>query len=112
MGYLGPKTILSRTFDGATPLHIAAGKYRVSIVSDSIIFYSTLAQGYTDLLEYFIENLEDLSDINVRDDILATPAHDAAEFGEDDSFFVLLKNGADITIKDKVSNHAYHAIII
>lgn len=80
---LGPKIILSKSSDGATPLHIAA------------------AQGYTDLLEYFIENLEDKSDINVRDDILATPAHDAAEFGERDSFLILLRNGADITIKDK-----------
>ena len=62
-----------------------------------------IAQGYTDLLEYFIDSLDDLSDMNVRDDILATPAHDAAEFGEINSLLVLLKHGADITIKDKVS---------
>ena len=63
------------------------------------------AQGYTDLLEYFIDSLDDLSDMNVRDDILATPAHDAAEFGEINSLLVLLKHGADITIKDKVKNY-------
>ena len=77
--------------------------------------YIYIAQGYTDLLEYFIENLEDKSDINVRDDILATPAHDAAEFGERDSFLILLRNGADITIKDKVHNYCssrYSIILI
>lgn len=25
--HLGPKTILSRSYDGATPLHIASGKF-------------------------------------------------------------------------------------
>lgn len=60
------------------------------------------AQGNTDILRYLLENLENKSDVNVLDHIHATPAHDAAEYGQMQSMLLLLKNGADIAIKDTV----------
>lgn len=55
------------------------------------------------MLQFFLENLEDKNDIDVLDHIHATPAHDAAEFGQHESLLMLLKNGANINIKDTVS---------
>ena len=66
------------------------------------VLYAT-ALGHVDLLTYLIENLEDTSDINIQDNISATPLHDAAEFGELQTMAVLLKYGADLNIKDNVT---------
>ena len=60
------------------------------------------AQGHTDILQYLLENLENKNDVNALDHIHATPAHDAAEYGQMESMLLLLKNGADISIKDTV----------
>ena len=61
-----------------------------------------LASGNTEILLFYLENLEDVNDINVTDNINATPAHDAAEYGKLQAMLLLLKHGADITIKDTV----------
>ena len=66
--------------------------------------WCSTAQGHTDILCYLLENLENKGDVNVLDHIHATPAHDAAEFGQMESMLLLLKNGADISIKDTVSD--------
>ena len=58
--------------------------------------------GHTDILLYFLDTLEDRKDVNILDHIHATPAHDAAEYGEMDALLLLLKHGADITITDTV----------
>ena len=120
---LGPKYILDKTIDGATPLHMAAGTYVLYTHPPHdcryILIYCTLmermpfnipllpykptAQGYTDILRYFLDNLENKSDVNVQDHIHATPAHDAAEYGQMQAMLLLLKNGADVSIKDTVS---------
>ena len=55
------------------------------------------------MLQFFLDNLEDKNDINVLDHIHATPAHDAAEFGQQETLLMLLKHGANISIKDTVS---------
>ncbi|CAI8009295.1 Espin [Geodia barretti] len=86
---LGAKYILDKTIDGATPLHMAA------------------AQGHTDILRYLLENVENKNDVNALDHIHATPAHDAAEYGQMESMLLLLKNGADITIKDTENKTPY-----
>ena len=41
--------------------------------------------------------------MNVMDHIHATPAHDAAEYGQSEALLLLLKAGADVTLKDMVS---------
>ncbi len=61
------------------------------------------AQGNVDILKFFVERLEDPGDINIQDNIQATPAHDAAEFGQTQAMIVLLKAGADLNIQDYVS---------
>ena len=55
------------------------------------------------MLQFFLDKLEDRDDINVLDHIHATPAHDAAEFGQQETLLMLLKHGANISIKDTVS---------
>ena len=64
--------------------------------------YPPPAQGHTDILRYLLENVENKNDVNALDHIHATPAHDAAEYGQMESMLLLLKNGADISIKDTV----------
>ena len=70
------------------------------------------------MLQFFLDNLEDKNDINVLDHIHATPAHDAAEFGQQETLLMLLKHGANISIKDTVSAlqlvhvQAQHMLII
>ena len=67
---------------------------------------------------FFLDNLEDKNDINVLDHIHATAAHDAAEFGQQETLLMLLKHGANISIKDTVSAlqlvhvQAQHMLII
>ena len=78
---------------------------------------SITAQGHTDILRYLLDNLENKDDVNVLDHIHATPAHDAAEYGQMQSMLLLLRNGADISIKDTVKAllykcmHNYYACI-
>lgn len=55
-----------------------------------------------DILHYLVRSLENKNDINVLDHIHATPAHDAAEYGQMQALLLLLNNGADISIKDTV----------
>lgn len=62
----------------------------------------TVAQGQTEMLRFFLDSLENESDVNVQDHIHATPAHDAAEYGKTQSMLLLLKYGADVNIKDTV----------
>ena len=83
---LGPKYILDKTIDGATPLHMAA------------------ALGHSDILRFFLDTLEDENDIDVLDHIHATPAHDAAEYGQTEAMILLLKHGANTNIKDTVGH--------
>ena len=61
-----------------------------------------IAEGLADLLEFLIQCLHDKTNMNIGDDIGSTAAHDAAEFGEHDALLVLLKHGADISIKNQV----------
>ena len=49
-----------------------------------------------------LDNLEQKTDVNVTDNINATPAHDAAEYGKMKAMLLLLKYGADINITDTV----------
>lgn len=115
--------IVDKTKDGATSLHIAAGENRRGMLIGAILIcmgfngaaYSQLltsldnstlfspAHGCLEMLQFYLENLEDKNDINVLDHIHATPALDAAEFGQQESLLMLLKYGANINIKDTVS---------
>lgn len=63
---------------------------------------SPLAHGFAGVLEYLIQAMQDKTKINPLDAIKATPAHDAAEFGQLETMLVLLRHGADINIKDTV----------
>jgi len=49
-----------------------------------------------------LDTLEDKNDIDVLDHIHATPAHDAAEYGQTEAMILLLQHGANINIKDTV----------
>jgi len=60
------------------------------------------ASGNTKILKFLLENLENPADINVTDHINATPAHDAAEYGQTAAMLVLLQHGADTSIPDQV----------
>ena len=82
----------------------------MSADSESERFLHTTAQGHTDILHYLLENMENKDDVNVLDHIHATPAHDAAEYGQMESMLLLLRNGADISIKDTV-RHSYRFTI-
>ena len=110
MRNIGPAIIVDRTKDGATPLHIAAGRCGVCICIEARIglrsaFLSlSVAHGFVGVLEYLLQSAEDKNAINSLDNISATPAHDAAEFGQLEKMLVLIKHGADITIKDTVSS--------
>ena len=68
-----------------------------------IIGFIFVASGNTDILKFMLENLEEKKDVNVTDNINATPAHDAAEYGKVKAMLLLLKHGADINITDTVS---------
>ena len=63
-----------------------------------------VAHGFVGVLEYLLQSVKDRNAINSLDDISATPAHDAAEFGQLETMLVLIKHGADITVKDTVSS--------
>lgn len=54
------------------------------------------------ILKFLLDNLEDPDDVNVTDNINATPAHDAAEYGKIKTMLLLLKHKADISITDTV----------
>ncbi|XP_064397697.1 uncharacterized protein LOC135344431 isoform X2 [Halichondria panicea] len=82
---LGTSFITDKTTDGATPLHMAA------------------SQGNLDILRFFLDRLENEGDVNIQDSIQATPAHDAAEFGQTQAMILLLKAGADLSIQDYVN---------
>ena len=101
---LGSKYILDKTVDGATPLHMAAGKSQrlnvFVVLKTSFVF--NVALGHMEILKFFLDSLENRESINVQDHIHATPAHDAAEYGQTQAMLLLLKHGADITIKDSV----------
>ena len=60
------------------------------------------ALGHCEILHFLLESLEDSSDINVQDNIHATPAHDAAEYGQTEAMVLLLRHGANVNIKDTV----------
>ena len=64
---------------------------------------SAIAHGFVSVLEYLLKSVKDKNAINSLDDISATPAHDAAEFGQLGTMLVLIKHGADINVKDTVS---------
>ena len=110
MRNIGPAIIVDRTKDGATPLHIAAGRCGVCICIKARIglmaacLSLSVAHGFVGVLEYLLQSVKDKNAINSLDDISATPAHDAAEFGQLETMLVLIKHGADITIKDTVSS--------
>ena len=55
------------------------------------------------MIRFFLDNLENKEDVNILDNINATPAHDAAEYGQTQAMVLLLKAGADITMQDVVS---------
>ena len=55
------------------------------------------------MLRYFLDSLENKEDVDIQDHIHATPAHDAAEYGQTQSMLLLLKYGANVNIKDTVS---------
>lgn len=63
----------------------------------------SIASGNTVILKFLLDNLEDPDDVNVTDNINATPAHDAAEYGKIKTMLLLLKHKADISITDTVS---------
>jgi len=63
------------------------------------------ARGAVDILKFFLDKLDNESDVNVQDSIKATPAHDAAEYGQTQAMILLLKAGADLSIQDMVSQH-------
>ena len=103
---IGSKGIVEKTKDGATPLHIAAGEkltHSLQITLLGSFCHPSLAHGCTEMLQFFLDNLEDKNDINVLDHIHATAAHDAAEFAQQETLLMLLKHGANISIKDTVS---------
>ncbi len=116
---LGNNFITDKTSDGATPLHMAACKchapYPCPLIPPTHVPPHTrtpthtrtppthTAQGNVDILKFFIERLERPEDVNIQDSIQATPAHDAAEFGQTQAMIVLLKAGADLNIQDYVS---------
>ena len=66
-------------------------------------FLLCLALGHCEILYFLLESLEDGSDIDILDHIHATPAHDAAEYGQTEAMILLLKHGANVNIKDTVS---------
>lgn len=71
------------------------------------LYSPNTASGNTDILKFLLDNLENKKDVNVTDNINATPAHDAAEYGKIKTMLLLLKNGADISITDTVSNQLH-----
>ena len=92
--------------------------HSLQITSLGSFCHPSLAHGCTEMLQFFLDNLEDKNDINVLDHIHATAAHDAAEFGQQETLLMLLKHGANISIKDTVSAlqlvhvQAQHMLII
>lgn len=64
------------------------------------------ALGHCEILYFLLESLEDSSDIDVQDNIHATPAHDAAEYGQTEAMILLLRHGANVNIKDTVSHRS------
>lgn len=71
---------------------------------NAVILPIPVALGQCDILQYFLEHLKRKRDVNVTDNIHATPAHDAAEYGQMESMLLLLRHGADLTIKDTASH--------
>ena len=61
--------------------------------------------GHISVLEFLLSKLSNKKDVNILDDIHATPAHDAVENGQIDALAVLLKYGADMSIMDSVSEN-------
>lgn len=59
--------------------------------------------GHISVLEFLLSKLSNKADVDVLDDIHATPAHDAVENGHTEALAVLLKYGADVNITDSVS---------
>lgn len=103
---LGPKYILDKTIDGATPLHMAAGMIllvNIYVLITYDAFHIHTALGQSEILQFFLNTLEEKTDIDVLDHIHATPAHDAAEYGQKEAMILLLKHGASVNIKDTVS---------
>ena len=92
--------------------------HSLQITSLGSFCHPSLAHGCTEMLQFFLDNLEDKNDINVLYHIHATAAHDAAEFGQQETLLMLLKHGANISIKDTVSAlqlvhvQAQHMLII
>lgn len=66
-------------------------------------FHIHTALGQSEILQFFLNTLEEKTDIDVLDHIHATPAHDAAEYGQKEAMILLLKHGASVNIKDTVS---------
>lgn len=64
------------------------------------------ASGNTEILKFLLDHLTDKKDVDVTDNINATPAHDAAEYGQIKTMLLLLKYGADVRIADTVSEDA------
>ena len=52
-------------------------------------------------LEYLLQSVEDKNAINSLDDISATPAHDAAEFGQLETMLVLVNTGLTLLSKTR-----------
>lgn len=82
-------------------MYVASYKQSCLLTSSSFSILS--ASGSVDILGYFLDNLENENDIDVVDNIHATPAHDAAEYGEMQAMLLLLQHGARTDIKDTVS---------
>lgn len=68
-----------------------------------LCFHIHTALGQSEILQFFLNTLEEKNDIDVLDHIHATPAHDAAEYGQKEAMILLLKHGANVNIKDTVS---------
>eukprot|EP00117_Sycon_ciliatum_P017810 scpid11783/ scgid16660/ Espin; Autosomal recessive deafness type 36 protein; Ectoplasmic specialization protein len=84
IGEIGTHGIADRTKDGATPVHFAAAK------------------GYTYLLRWFFDTHPEPNVLaRLCDNADATPAHDAAEFGQVDALKLLLRHGADLYATDR-----------
>ena len=78
---LGEEFIVDETQDGATPIHIAAGKHPQFWLASLNV--SLLPMGYPDILEWFFKCKEGKSYVNLLDSNKRTPCHDAAEYGYD-----------------------------
>ncbi|XP_065199242.1 uncharacterized protein LOC135830945 isoform X2 [Sycon ciliatum] len=84
IGEIGTHGIADRTKDGATPVHFAAAK------------------GYTYLLRWFFDTHPEPNVLaRLCDNADATPAHDAAEFGQVEALKLLLRHGADLFARDQ-----------